>query len=94
MQNLETLGLMATHRQIAEVFPIGPCKTCDPEGGVEFDPSAHRRSFCDELCQLYDEMYKTSYSSQGSSQNERLCQCYTLMKLARDALDKATCPIR
>ena len=33
----------------------------------------HRRSFFDELCLLYDVIYKTSYSWLCSSQNERLC---------------------
>ena len=35
----------------------------------------HRRSFCDELCKLYDVIYVvyiTSYSWQSSSLNERL----------------------
>ena len=35
----------------------------------------HRRSFCDELCQLYDviyDLYITSYSWQSTSQNECL----------------------
>ena len=54
-----------------------------------------RRSFCDELCQLYDVIYIyiiyiTSYSWQSLLQNERLCcspkEKYTVVKNSRTTM--------
>ena len=41
MQNLVTLGLKAIQGEFQRFPYIIPCKTCDPRGGVKFDPKGY-----------------------------------------------------